>query len=254
MFIVNLCYFSPIRSFTALLPLLLLYALNALLVLAGINALYHVLILTVTLGLLLMAVFVVGLRQAQQFALKEVLPQPQASATAGNRRKYHFLFCSRQLGRFLRHIDQLQRLLADASRVYGLAWFAFVLVNVPISSVLLMLLAMGKLRRQILLLAAILVGAQFLAINCISTASAVLSSRLHRPVRCLLGLLCCRNSGEISLDRRRMMRISSLVALSVRLRLALHIQLFHTSNRLALSYGRYGKITFQSVGKVRLLK
>ena len=253
MFIVNLCYFSPIRSFTALLPLLLLYALNALLVLAGINALYHVLILTVTLGLLLMAVFVVGLRQAQQFALKEVLQQQQASAAAGNRRRY-FLFCSRQLGRFLRHIDQLQRLLADASRVYGLAWFAFVLVNVPISSVLLMLLAMGKLRRQILLLAAILVGAQFLAINCISTASAVLSSRLHRPVRCLLGLLCCRNSGEISLDRRRMMRISSLVALSVRLRLALHIQLFHTSNRLALSYGRYGKITFQSVGKVRLLK
>lgn len=205
------------------------YQMGALLYVINFNIVYGILIVTLMLAILLLLVINIKFNQMDEYAKKSLM----LSST----------FSGHKFALFAYHNNLSLKLLRDGNLTFGKSIFAYMIVNMPLSSLLLMMLLLGKLNSKKVVVKALIiffVSAEFGSIVIISLICAILSQKLHRPVKRFFRLIF------------KPAQSSQKVALTIQMRVAAYIEFFHTENRFALSYGRMGKITFGSCGKVRL--
>ena len=179
----------------------------------------HSYVITINLGVLGLLAFYIRLRQIYHLV----------SCT-----KPH-LFNSSALKRFLTLNTESLIVLRNANDIYGKALFYLLLTGLPTTSVFIMVAAFYQLK---LLLKLAFIGAIFLGIFLmfiIHLAGVMLSFELHKPVKVLRKVFLV--SRKIP-DKR------------LKLKLVWYIEQFHSHNPYTGTYGKYGKVTFESFSKV----
>lgn len=202
------------------------YQIGALLYLITFNIIYHILFITLTLGTMLMLVITIKFNQMENYARKFLL----TSST----------FSSHKFATFTCHNNLSLKFFADVNRIYGKSIFAYMIVNMPLSSLLLMMLLLGKFKGKGVVKACVivLVIVQFSTIILISFFWAFLSQKLYQLVKRFIRISVCQ-------------KLQKTISLTVLMRVATYIEFFHSKNRFALCYGKVGKVTFASCGRVK---
>ena len=201
--------------------------------------------LTAVLGILVGVISAIKLQQLKVFVNGSMGSISAASSTM-NSSPTHLLACINTFfGVFSAHNVVSLRWLADVNRLYGPSIFGFMLINVPLNAILVMMLLLGRLKLALVPVVFCLVAVQMLIIFAINLAGAVLSRQLHRPAKKILRLSLLSQSLGVKWLKWQQFRLQ--------LRMALYIERFHTKNQFTVNYGRHGRITFESFGRVTFL-
>lgn len=181
-------------------------------------------------------------------------------------KKMYVNFTPANFSVFLRQVDGFLVALADANRVAGLAIFGFVMTNLPMNALIILMLAKGaiaseNMRRITVAFVAVQLGFIF----ALTFFFAMLSLKLHRPVKLVMGCSVAeirekkeereKRIVDGNLLHKRMLKIQVQKQirrwpLPDRLKLHRYIETFHTERQFTVQYGRYGAVTFASQGKV----
>src|SRR5699024_6168236 len=102
-------------------------------------------------------------------------------------------------------------------------------------AMIVMLIALYPLKPSVIAVFSIVLVVQFLFILVLQLFVAILSFKLHRPVKIFMTLLA--NS-----------RLNQNIHL--KLKVSRHIELFHSNFRYIFTYGRYGNITLATISRV----
>lgn len=154
-------------------------------------------------------------------------------------------FTPRKFDTFFKKIDSFLVLLADANRVYGAAFFVYIVINMPLNALLIMMLnKTGQIVGRVLRIgSAVYVVVQLFLIFAVTCFFAKVSTKFHKTVKRVI-----RSSVEgLTVNEKS---TTPFWPLKSRLKLARYIETFHTSKQFTLKYGQYGSVTFSSIGKV----
>ena len=138
--------------------------------------------------------------------------------------------------RLTRLISHTMRYVSQANQCYGVAMFSFLVVNMPANCYMVTLLLTGRVSPPISQYCIIIVAEQIFGIVGVHSVAAILNYHLTQPTKPLYGLI---------LRARRPIRVRLL------LRLAFHLEVFHSRQTHGFSYGRYGRISSLSLVKVK---
>lgn len=148
---------------------------------------------------------------------------------------------------FLGQVNSYLVVLADANRVLGLSLFGFVLINVPLNAIFIMMLATGKIvNGNMRLASAVYVVVQLTFIFAVTGFFAMLSVKFHKPVK---RVMSCTVEAFLGTPKPKTLKVSNW-SFAGRFKLTRYIETFHTEVQFTVKYGKYGSVTFASLGKV----
>src|SRR5699024_6289081 len=145
-------------------------------------------------------------------------------------------FTTYHLEVYLKHTSAILALLADANTVYGRIMLIMLIVCLPTNAIIWMMLVIKPLNFLTMVRILPLGLMQITGIFILHYFCATVIFKLHRPAKRFIA---------ISIKGQQQGNLRAL------LKLHRYIEQFHTTNQYTVQYGRYGKITLQSFGKVR---
>lgn len=210
-------------------PALLLLQLNAASLLFSLDFTFYLLKLAASLGVFFCLAIFLKIKQTERL-YRGLLYRARP---LGRLRYEHFSAISGQYALVI-------PLLADVNRLFGQIVFGFMLTNLPLNALLLMMLLMSRLSGPFAYACAVFVGVQLLVIFILSLIFAKVPPQFHRlVVRLFHGSADTRSTASWTVLER--------------MKLAHFIGAFHTRNMYTFNYARYGKCTYRTFGKVKLV-
>ena len=204
-------------------PELLLLLITSSHYIITVNLLADALILVGVLGIVMQLVAFIKMGQLKQYV---------DSLRVGTFRWRHFAFFNGQ-------IDISLSFLADVNRLYGTAIAVFLLLQCPLNGLLAVALLSSDsesrrrstLSGDLLALAYTVLSLQWLFIFIIHFFCIKVSKQLHSPAKRMLRLF---------------VRSRGVYRVTERLKMVAYFEQFHTKNVFTVTYGRFGKITYES--------
>ncbi len=125
---------------------------------------------------------------------------------------------------------------SDCNRVYGVVTFAFILSNIPSNAILVVMLLTVRPAPGAFVVLVLLVQSFFLLF--VLVVGAQIGPLFAGPAKPIIRLTFSSS------------HLWTVWTLGSRLKLTFYIEQFHSGNQYTANYGKYGKITFASSGKV----
>ncbi|KAJ6221061.1 hypothetical protein RDWZM_006873 [Blomia tropicalis] len=154
--------------------------------------------------------------------------------------KLYFRKIKRYQGRmmynFLRFNSHTIQFITDYSVIYGQMFFLFILLNYPTNAIFVMMITLYNFPNRIVkmfIINVVIVQLTFLLV--VHYGLTKLTKPIHAPVKKMIKLIA---------------PISGSQNLTMKLRLAHYVENFHVKNHYAPTYGKYGKMTLKSFGRV----
>ena len=144
-------------------------------------------------------------------------------------------FSNHLLNKFLCLNEFAIKCLKDVNRLYGPALFVFILFGMPTNAKMVISLLTQRLSPQNKLIIIILALFQLSVIFVIHFFSALITVKLHQPAKTFF---------KISFASKR------IKSIKMKLKLCRYIEQFCSNNTYSVTYGKYGKISYVSIGKV----
>lgn len=153
-------------------------------------------------------------------------------------------FNSRTFTVFNRAMREMIRWNSDCNRVYGVVTFAFILSNIPSNAIMVvMLLLTVRPTPGAFVVLVLLVQSFFLLF--VLVIGARIGPLFAKPAKAIM---------RLTFASSQIWNVWNFWTLGSRLKLTFYIEQFHSGNQYTANYGKYGKITFASSGKVLCLK
>lgn len=201
-------------------PHLILLLLNASHFLISVSFMMEILSLVGIMGILLQTMAYIKVNQLNEYVY-------QLKSTTFTYRQFHF---------YNKEIAFALVFLADVNRIYGTAIQLFLLINCPLNSLLMVALFMDVFANHLLVLVYIILAIQMTFIFVIHFFCITVCTKFHTPAKAFIYLFVHS-------------KLVKFYCVRERLKLANYIEQFHTKNVFTVTYGRYGKITYQSFFK-----
>ena len=143
----------------------------------------------------------------------------------------------RGLLKYFRSHTETLKIIVHQNRIYGMAFFAYLLITMPLNALLtLSVLLPGKVQLENRIFLGFMAVSQFIYIFGIHLMCAIYTKKIHSNSRRLIHL--------------NVLYATRMTSTSLRLKLALYIEKFHTRNCYGISYGKFALITFIAFAKV----
>lgn len=142
----------------------------------------------------------------------------------------------RMMYNFLRFNSHTIQFITDYSVIYGQMFFLFILLNYPTNAIFVMMITLYNFPNRIVkmfIINVVIVQLTFLLV--VHYGLTKLTKPIHAPVKRMIKLIA---------------PISGSQNLTMKLRLAHYVENFHVKNHYTPTYGKYGKMTLKSFGRV----
>ena len=163
---------------------------------------------------------------------------------------------------FRREVVLAMQWIADINRLYGSILFSFILSNMPLNTILAMMLTNWRLTMRQQVVAVFAFSVQSLFLFTVSFFASLMTNKFHRNAKQFIRLSIAlmerqqqRGKGSGGKDKINSWGVNNAaVSTKFSLSLSIYIAHFHTTNQYSMNLGRYGKITFAFFGRVSLKK
>lgn len=129
---------------------------------------------------------------------------------------------------------QTLKFIENVSFIYGNALFLYILFNIPTNGAFMMMLIFSKMKLITKLVFVVIILLQLIVLIGVHLFGVYFVVKYHRPIKKIM---------QFNYQSKQLKNLKD------QLKLSFYIEQMHTNNPYALTYGKYGNITFSSFGK-----